>query len=210
MHGTNLQRAGRLLAYLLPRPRMAWRWIRMGPLTRSTPLDLELPWFSWGAIDHLRRRVPAESLAFEFGSGGSTLFLAKHVAKVVSVEHDAEWVDVVAGRLRERGLDQADLRHVPIESMAIGDFERSEYLHSLPAEPSFDLIVVDGWDNDRRLRPICFKHAERAIRPGGTIVLDDAWRYPEVTETAKARQRLSFRGSGPCRPGVTQTDLYLY
>jgi predicted O-methyltransferase YrrM len=210
MHGSNLQRTGRLLAYLLPRPRMAWRWIRTGPLTAKTPLDLEVPWFSWAAIDHLERSVRAESAVFEFGSGGSTLFLAQRAAKVVSVEHDAEWAGVVAQRLRQRGLGHADLRLASLESTTGGAFDRSEYLCSLPEEPRFDLIVVDGWDNDGRLRPICFRRAERAIRPGGMIVLDDAWRYPEVVETSRAHQRLSFRGTGPCRPGVTQTDLYLY
>jgi hypothetical protein len=40
--------------------------------------------------------------------------------------------------------------------------------------------------------------------------VDDSWRYPSLRASAKTKRYKVFRSVGPCRPGVTSTDLYFY
>ncbi|MEA2488493.1 MAG: hypothetical protein QOH21_285, partial [Acidobacteriota bacterium] len=63
----------------------------------ASPIADELPWMTFGAIDFLDGYLQPGMRVFEYGSGGSTLFYLRHGASVVSVEHDAEWGDVVRG-----------------------------------------------------------------------------------------------------------------
>ncbi|HKO93603.1 MAG TPA: hypothetical protein VJU61_20760, partial [Polyangiaceae bacterium] len=70
-------------AWLLP-------WFTSQAVTRS-PLGDEAPWIPFVARRWLARQLRPHLRVFEWGSGGSTLFLARRVAELVSVEHDAEW-----------------------------------------------------------------------------------------------------------------------
>ena len=88
-------------------------------------------------------------------------------------------------------------------------FDKSAYLHSLPAEP-VDVIVIDGSEAWVPVRPICFQLAEQRMRPGGLIVVDDSWRYPELRVENRARRVRTFKSVGPGRPGVTTTDVFCY
>ena len=88
-------------------------------------------------------------------------------------------------------------------------FEKSDYLHALPDAP-LDVIVVDGTEEWNYVRPTCFRHAEKFIKPGGIIVVDDSWRYPELHRKHRAKRVQSFQSVGPCRPGVTSTDIFFY
>ena len=71
-------------------------------------------------------------------------------------------------------------------------------------------VVVDGGEEWTQVRPICFQKAEARVKPGGIIVVDDSWRYPSLRERNHARQFRVFKSVGPCRPGVTSTDVFFY
>jgi predicted O-methyltransferase YrrM len=60
------------------------------------------------------------------------------------------------------------------------------------------------------VRPVCFARAERQVRPGGIIVVDDSWRYPALRQANRARHFRDFQSVGPFRPGVTSTDIFFY
>jgi hypothetical protein len=68
-----------------------------------------LPWYTYPAIEFLQARVRPEMVIFEYGCGNSTLWWAKRVAEVVSVEHDGEWYRRVAARVPPNVTH----RHVP-------------------------------------------------------------------------------------------------
>src|SRR5881392_3049736 len=55
-----------------------------------------IPWITYPALRFLEPRIRKSFKVFEFGSGLSTLWWAKRVSKVVSVEHDKDWHDLVA------------------------------------------------------------------------------------------------------------------
>src|SRR5690606_17385416 len=77
-----------------------------------TPLERELPWITVGAMREIRKYLKPEMRVFEYGSGGSTLFFARQVKEVVSVEHHAEWYEKVKSTLAEKEQTHVDLKLV--------------------------------------------------------------------------------------------------
>ena len=214
MYGTNLAKVTRLVGNLISNPQYVPGYLLANCL-RKTPLDLELPWFSYSAIDFLATFLRSQMSVFEYGSGGSTLFFARRVQAVASTEDNLAWLQKVEERLKQAALTNVVIRHCQFDSKNPLNFERSGYLNSIPAK-EFDVIVVDGTEeyfgqqDAAQVRPICFRHAEKHIRPGGIIVLDDSWYYPELRSRNGAKERRVFQSIGPSRPGVTSTDIFFY
>jgi len=209
MNLTNPQRARKLAGGLICHPQYLPRYLSQNLISRRSPIELGLPWFSYGAIDFLSDFLRPEMTVFEFGSGGSTIFFASRCASVVSVEDSESWSRSVRERLVRDGLRNATIRACPFDFDRTLGFEQSDYLAQV-REDSYDVIVVDGADNDYKIRPICFRAAEDQIKPGGIIVVDDSWRYQELREENRADRFSVFETVGPARFGVTSTDIYFY
>src|SRR3981081_59638 len=77
MHGTVPQKIGRVITSLALHPQYISRCIHHNLLNGKTPLDLELPWFSYAAIDFLEDFLQPHMTVCEYGSGGSTLFFSR-------------------------------------------------------------------------------------------------------------------------------------
>lgn len=182
-------------------------------LLRRSPLRDELPWMPFDAIAFLREYLRPDHQVFEYGSGGSTIFFARHAAHVVSIEHDASWGRVVQETLTDRGIENADLRAIAPEqrpSAQFGSrspgFEDASFQHYVEAihefPPShFDLIVVDG-----RARNACLREALPHIKRGGIVVLDNSDRdYAEGKAFYASFEKRLFRGLNPYQlfPGET-------
>ena len=178
-------------------------------LARKTPVDLELPWFAYAAIDFLDDFLKPHMTVCEYGSGGSTLFFARRARRVFSIEDDPEWHNLILDRLQSRNIRNVTLKLCPFDFKNPDGFENSEYLHAIPNE-RFDVIFIDGREEWTRVRPVCFENAEKFIRKGGIIVVDDSWRYPELRQQHSARHCQTYQSVGPCRPGVTSTDVFFY
>lgn len=208
MEGSVPSKVLRLGWHLLTRPRFLPRYLRLNLLSRRTPLDLELPWIAFAAIDFLEGHLEPGMIVGEYGAGGSTLFFARRVSRVVSVENNPQWAARVRGNLQAANLTHAEVVLRPVRGCAPGQFE--EYTRALPAEVRFNVLLVDGPEQWPQLRPHCFRHAEERIGAGGVILLDDSWRYPELERNSRARRRETLRSVGPCRPGVTATTVFYY
>ena len=206
---TNPQRVAKLANHLLQHPGNVPRYIAHNLITRKAPVELELPWFAYAAIDFLNTYLDKEMRAFEFGSGGSTLFFAQHCKSVTGVEDNAHWCEIVAARLARRGVRNVDLRHVPVAFTTEEAFAVSDYLQAV-RQSVFDVIVVDGTEWTANVRPICFHAAEEQIKAGGIIVVDDSWRYRQLRQMNRAQRFEIFESVGPARFGVTSTDVYFY
>lgn len=209
MHGTVPQKIGRVLGNLILHPQYISRCINHNLLNGRTPLDLELPWFSYAAIDFLESFLEPHMAVCEYGSGGSTVFFARRVKSVFSIEDNAEWFKLVSQRLKEKELSNVSMQLHPFDFKNPVGFEHSSYLHAIP-DQRFDVIVVDGSEEWTRIRPICFAKAEARVKTGGIIIVDDSWRYPDIREKNQAREHKIFQSVGPCRPGVTSTDVFVY
>jgi predicted O-methyltransferase YrrM len=206
---SNPQRVAKLASHLLQHPGNVPRYITDNVITRKAPVELELPWFAYAAIDFLKHYLRREMRVFEFGSGGSTLFLAQRCKSVTSVEDNAHWREIVAAKVTRRGVKNVDLRHVPVAFTTEEAFAASDYLQAV-RQSVFDVIVVDGTEWTSNIRPICFRAAEEQIKFGGIIVVDDSWRYRQLRQMNRAQRFEIFESVGPARFGVTSTDVYFY
>ena len=209
MQLTNFQRSRKLARDLITRPGNLPRYVAQNLIRPRPSLDLELPWFSYGAIDFLDGFLNESMTVFEFGSGGSTLFFARRCRQIRSVEDDPIWAARVRTRVAELGLSNAEIIECPFDFSDATGFEDSTYLTQVRAA-TCDVIIVDGADNDYTVRPHCFHAAEDQVNPGGIIVVDDSWRYPSLRTNHRARRFEIFESVGPARFGVTSTDIYFY
>lgn len=186
------------------------------------------PWITFSAIRFLDRFLTREMRVFEYGTGGSTLYFARRVGQIVSVEHDKIWLDRVADAMADNGLRNWTHRLIPPEeggshphqdpadadSYASSDpslRERSfrQYASEIDGygDGYFDLVLVDG-----RARPSCFKHAVGKVRGGGWVLWDNTDRphYRKGMDLAPPEYRLvDFPGPSPYVPFFTRTTGWL-
>lgn len=179
-------------------------------------VSLDLPWWNMNATDKvesfLRNRQGA--VVFEYGSGSSTVWLAKRAGHVFSVEHSADWF----GYLNELQTlpDNVTLRHVPADDSVARDTEYASgrtgededtfraYVKSIAdAGRLFDLIIIDG-----RARAACLREAKSFLADGGMIVFDNAGRsrYQPAIENS-GMEVTRFSGLTSCLPYPDQTYL---
>ncbi len=163
------------------------RWFRSftTPRDERGPFAVCEPWVTTAAVQWLEEVVTPESRVFEFGAGRSTVFFAERAGEVISAEHHTEWHARVEAELVTRGFVNARVVLAKPDGVARERgrytarrrdgkglaFER--YVKTIDAQPngSLDLVFVDG-----RARVACVRRALTKVRPGGYLVLDDAWR----------------------------------
>jgi hypothetical protein len=135
------------------------------------------PWLPYPVLRRLRTLLARDWMVLEFGSGGSTIWLARRVRKVVSIEHDPGWFEGVRRELTRRRLANVDQRlcNDPESYVEVGGYPTG----------AFDLTIVDGHWRDRS--------AEKALvatASGGWIYLDNS-DVPEPGHRAAVRTLLA-------------------
>jgi len=210
MYGNTWTRSRDAVSQGLRRPNHGARWLkdRIGGIT--SPIDCELPWMSWPFITYAQQHLHEGARVFEWGSGGSTLFWLNQGAAVTSVEHDPHWADRVLDAVAPEKRDKLEMRLWDINAPS----GEEGYVDAVLQGGPWDIIVIDGHDRGRHSRIAC----ARAIQPelltaGGWVVLDDAWtpRYEQtIPGLLEPFNRRIFWGLGPCRWGMTRTDVYIF
>ena len=145
-----------------------------------------LPWVTYSFIDFIKDRLNKKQKVFEYGSGSSTLFYAKRVDRVVSVEHDESWFNKILNTKPQN----AEMIFTKLERG--GEYSKKAALLG----EKFDIIIVDGRD-----RVNCCKESIHALSSSGVMVLDDSER-PEYNEARlflkeNGFKELSFSGISP-------------
>lgn len=186
------------------------------------------PWISFEAAKWLQSYIRKNMKVFEYGSGGSTIFLAERAGRVFSVEHDKHWYTLVSRVLEQRGLTNCTYQlHEPhvvgavptdrLESSRFGYGETSgkyagmcfdEYVKSIDTHPnhSFDLVLVDG-----RARAACIERALCKIRAGGYLLLDNsnAFNNVDAVRMMQSYPGEDFHGVAPgWPPGRWTTSVW--
>jgi len=73
-----------------------------------------VPWLRPAATDWLAAHLPAGARVFEWGAGGSTVWLARQGYQVTTIERDGSWYDTVRDELARQLLqDRVLLAHLP-------------------------------------------------------------------------------------------------
>lgn len=132
------------------------------------------PWLTPMAIQILRWWLKPYDKGVEWGSGRSTIWFARRVAHILSIEHNRVWYEKTFGQIEKAGLLKAvDYRLLPVDSPKIRLNEKL-YVEAVNDYPdgSFDFALVDG-----RLRHLCMAIVLPKIRPGGLLILDNSERY---------------------------------
>jgi hypothetical protein len=151
-----------------------------------------LPEASCEFLEKLGAALGPEAVAFEFGSGASTVVLRRLFAAVTSVEDTAEWLDKtehLPGITPKRPADKT--RAVPLTRCHLGiipyhSFDLDRRIELLQRLEAADFILVDGPANPAtREHALCsvLQHA----KPGALILLDDL----EVRATRRFAERLA-------------------
>jgi len=164
-----------------------------------------LPWYSYPAIDFLKRRDFTGKRVLEFGAGQSTLWWAERAQQVVSIEGNQEWERYVASR----APSNTQLRYFPIERETRNIAEIAAYLREMAP---FDVIVVDG-----HLRAELTRLAFELLADKGAIIIDNA-DWPTVQSVVREHEcrRVDFYGFCPgiknedCTSIVFTEDCFLF
>jgi hypothetical protein len=170
--------------------------------------DPDGPWFNTLALRFLNDTIQPHWKVFEFGSGRSTLWYARHAASVVALESTPHWhakVNEMVSRYANATVELMPARGFPSRI-------------ALEPDDTFDLIVVDGPDQDESGNHLpveldrtgCVIAALAKVRPGGILLLDNSdrpqYRRIDATLADWHQVRLSGFSTKPLTP--LETTLY--
>lgn len=131
-----------------------------------------------GEEDFLFSYLKPEMEVLEWGSGSSTIAIAKRVNYVVSIEHDKNYFEFLLSRLNYHTKQNIQPYHIKQNSIEKqghdGTYENyNDYINFPKAlNKKFDLIFIDG-----RARVECAKIAVSLLKENGVILIHD-YRNP--------------------------------
>ena len=181
-------------------------------------LSLSLPWITFASLRFLDGILHPNMKAFEYGSGGSTLYLAKRIQELVSVEHAQEWYANVQTKLAAQGLKNVANHFITPDSIPNASYLSSygpkevgqsfeKYVKSIEAYPEehFDLIIIDG-----RARSACIRHAWPKLKTGGYLLFDNADRSGYQKALSALQAYAVHRSYGPTVASLAFTETHIY
>lgn len=135
------------------------------------------PWLTRDAVKFLNQVLKPTDVALEFGSGRSSIWFARRIGRLISVEDNNTWNSKVTALIVRNNLaEKIDLRlREP----------RSEYVAQVETfvDSSLDLCLVDGSHRDE-----CALRVIPKIKPGGFLAVDNInWYLPSDTLTPSSR-----------------------
>ena len=191
----------------------------------GNPLNDRIPWITYEACDFLELILTPKATVFEYGSGGSTLFYSRRVKQVISIEHHPDWFNAVQVALTKEGInnciyylippnptiksngDPADPMSYSSGAQEYRKYSFREYVTSIDDFPDqfFDLVAIDG-----RARPSCLWHANRKVKVGGYLLLDDSERdyYQRAKSMLLEWKKFDFYGPAPYLSFFFQTTFW--
>lgn len=149
------------------------------------------PWLTKSATEIFASWLKNTDVGLEFGSGRSTLWFAKRIAHLVSIEHNEIWAAKVRSSLAEVKLANVNYRLLPVDSTNVGE---SSYVRVLDefSDNSLDFCLIDG--TCRQYRAI---KAIDKIRPSGLLIIDNVERYLPSSSHSPVARRLVDGADGP-------------
>ncbi len=188
-----------------------------------------VPWITYDARRFLDSVLSGDMVGFEYGSGGSTLYLSSRLKHLTSVEHDKIWYEKVSRYIKSKKIKNVDYRLVepayigettldysdPDSFASINSSKGKIYegmifkdyvgvLEEFP-ESSLDFILIDG-----RARPSCIQLALRKIKKDGIICVDNSERaYYWTNINLGSYIKKNFYGYGPYNHYKWQTTILL-
>lgn len=137
-----------------------------------------LPWLTKDAIRILSSLIKDQDIALEFGSGRSTIWFAKKIKFLTSIEHDHVWYKKIMKDLQHNNL----MDRVSYNFMS----DREQYLSILNKfeNNSVDFALIDGIFRDEISVRIVPK-----IKNNGFLIVDNINRYMPMASTISPDSR---------------------
>ena len=181
------------------------RWLTERSLS---PMSLRTPWWPYAAVTWVAQHLPPRARVFEYGGGGSTLWLQDQGAIVAVAEHNEAWYQQLSSALLPS--TKVMLRGVEpigqiVSAAEPGFFDGYVAAISEELTESLDLVIVDG-----RARVECVRRAMPKVKFGGLLLLDDTdrERYQPAIAMLAGWERHVFQGLKPGELFPTQTSVW--
>lgn len=136
----------------------------------------DFPWLVKDAIKILDKILNKNCIGLEFGSGRSTVWFAKRVKYLISIESNKFWLNKVNAKLKKEKLNNVSLLFK----------DKSTYVDVVDelSEEYFDFVLVDG-----ELRDVCAYKSIPKIKRGGLLIIDNInWFVPSNSHSPASRQ----------------------
>jgi hypothetical protein len=162
-----------------------------------------VPWFTYPAIEALKNWDLSDKRVFEYGSGYSTLFWASRAKEVITVEHNPQWQQKIAGLAPANAqiilapIDEAKNDYEPsAETLA----ELARYAETIDRVTEnggrFQIIVIDGYARSR-VRYQCARAALPHLDDNGLVILDNSDWLPATAMFLRESGLIEVDLSGP-------------
>jgi hypothetical protein len=181
-------------------------------------INLDLPWWTFQATAEVEQFLKNRDNAsvFEWGSGASTIWLARRAESIISIEHETKWFEKMQSISKEYSnitlcLEQprnliGEFSTFMSSKKGFENLDFQQYVTAISRlNKKFDLIVIDG-----RAREACFEIAINYLNKDGLIVFDNTnrSRYQKVINKKNHLLRVTTtKGLTVALPYPTKTSL---
>ena len=150
------------------------------------------PWITRQAIQFISKWLIPTDIGLEFGSGRSTIWFAKRVDKLLSVESDIQWYQKISKAIKELSLNNISYHYQPVD-ISEDLFFNHPYLKIIDQIPDNKLNfgLVDGM-----FRDYCAIALTKKLCTGGILIVDNIERY--LPSLSKSPEFI-----GPNKPPLT-------
>ena len=168
-----------------------------------------LPWMTYPFIKFIAEKLQPSHNIFEFGSGSSTLFFAPRVQKVVALESNKKWREIMQIKQQNLGYKNIEivLMEDALQNQEYEKFASRQKKSSEISQEKFDFIIIDSLK-----RFACAQNSITALKPGGAIILDDSERphYKKIFNffADLGFQKQDFFGIAPGQFKLKNTTIF--
>lgn len=127
------------------------------------------PWLNQDAILLLENLISKNDIGLEFGSGRSTIWLAKMCRSLISIENNENWFHIVNQQIKS--FDNIQYLFKSVNTSQPNESEYLDIINELENE-SVDFILNDG-----KIRDLVALKTLPKLKSGGIFILDNAERY---------------------------------
>ena len=163
------------IIYYLARPQLIIQRLQYAIYVRRHPDE---PWLSPDSVRFLDKNLNKKMTLFEWGSGRSTLWFAKRVKDVVSIEYHSGWAQKVEKMLQDKSVRNVELCYIPLEHPIKEPTPKHydpipKYVSKIFSYPKkhFDVVLIDG-----HYRLTCADQCLDSVKEGGILVIDNSNR----------------------------------
>lgn len=153
-----------------------------------------IPWFTYPAVDFLKRIDFSGKRVFEYGCGYSSLWWGQEVETVDAVDDNPFWISSIQ-------------KQVPSNVALMLREGEQAYVNAIAEKgATYDVVVVDG-----SFRADCASKACDHLVPGGMIILDNPDMMPDAAHVLDQTDmiRVDFWGFTPIADWQSCTAVYL-